>query len=255
MRDKEFNLIRNINSGNFGAEIMEEIDELEDPVKEACYYNKAILSHISSGNYDSSLILSLGGMLGLTIARIKDDQRKLEKLIMTDDLTGLLNRRGFDSNMINEVARANRSDFKGNTYDFSLMIVDIDYFKKFNDSYGHQAGDKVLRTLGGILNDGRKSDIPCRYGGEEFGIILPDTDVDGALESAYKLNRKVADRVIRFEDEDGKKYNEPINVSIGVDGFRQGDSVESIVKRADDNLYAAKDAGRNCVYGDGSVYR
>lgn len=250
----EFDLINRINRGNFGSDIMEEINKVGDSIKESYLYNRAMLALAQNGNYDSSLFIAIGGMNKLAIVRTAEHQKRLERLVMTDELTGLFNRKGFDYTMNNEIARANRSEFRGNAYDFSLMFIDIDNFKDFNDTYGHLAADNVLKKLGSVLNDGRESDIACRYGGDEFGVILSDTNIGGALDTARKLNKRVRNNPIEFEDDVGSKHFRPINLSIGVDGFRKGDSSEHVIMRADDNLYEAKKAGKNCVYGTGKAY-
>ena len=169
--------------------------------------------------------------------------KNLETLAITDELTGLYNSRFFYAILDKTIARVDR----GNE-DASLIIADIDNFKLFNDNYGHLAGDKVLRVMGSTLkSEIRKLDVACRYGGEEFGVILPDTDEKDALDVAYRLNRKVSGCPIEFEDESGNMYNLPVSVSIGVGQVIKGDSAKNLVNRVDKYLYKAKEAGKNCV--------
>ncbi|NPE26743.1 GGDEF domain-containing protein [Methanococcoides sp. SA1] len=177
---------------------------------------------------------------------------KLENLAVTDGLTGLLNRRAHDNIMSREVSRASRSG-----EDLGFLMLDIDYFKKFNDTYGHAAGDEVLKNVAEIYQGvaSRETDVVTRYGGEEFAVILPGTDHEGALKVAYDINRKVSEEPMKFVDESGKVCEERVKVSVGVANYVDGDSVESISKRADGRLYEAKDAGRDCVVGGEGVYR
>ena len=199
---------------------------------------------------DSSTIGILYREMKYARIEIIEHEKKLENMAITDKLTGLYNKRFFDATLDKTIARVNR----GNE-DASLIIADIDKFKLFNDNYEHLAGDKVLNALGGVLKSGvRESDVACRYGGDEFGIILPNTGREGALKLAYKLNCKVADCPIEFEDESGKVHNLPVNISVGADQFKKGDSDKSLIGRVDKFLYRAKDIGRNCVVGPDGVY-
>jgi diguanylate cyclase (GGDEF)-like protein len=157
----------------------------------------------------------------------------------TDALTGLANRRHFDEQLRRVIAETDR--FGGTS---SLIIVDIDLFKNVNDTYGHEAGDAVLRQVGKILGDGvRAVDICARYGGEEIAILLPQTPIPGATELAERLRNAIADRAVLFE-------GTPIRVtaSFGIAGYPEtvphGDWLFPAADRA---LYLAKESGRNCV--------
>ncbi|MCK5449349.1 GGDEF domain-containing protein [Candidatus Pacearchaeota archaeon] len=130
-----------------------------------------------------------------------------------DHLTGLFNRRFLDSELKIQLA----STFRNLKEPFSVIMFDIDHFKAFNDTYGHNAGDVVLRKLSGVvLKSVRDSDVAFRYGGEEFIILLPNTDKADALEVAYRLNSKVANASVTFVDEKGRKHKKPVTVSVGV---------------------------------------
>ncbi|GAB5380148.1 MAG: hypothetical protein Alis3KO_24570 [Aliiglaciecola sp.] len=160
-------------------------------------------------------------------------RERLEQLSSTDDLTGLLNRRAFDERATIALEVASRSN-----QPVSAVLIDIDYFKKINDSYGHFEGDRVLRELGLLLQKfGRISDLIARYGGEEFLIILPDTDKEGAAILTQRIHSLVGQIFV------GKN---PITVSIGLCTY-QGKSIalNSIYRQADDMLYLAKNNGRN----------
>ncbi|RZD16633.1 MAG: GGDEF domain-containing protein [Candidatus Acididesulfobacter guangdongensis] len=145
-----------------------------------------------------------------------------------DPLTGLYNRRYFDLVLSKFIKKAAKYNIK-----FSVLMLDIDHFKKFNDTYGHDVGDKVLKIVSSTVKEHIRGnqDILFRYGGEEFVIISMD-DLTGAITLAKKINS------LEF-----KGSPEKITVSIGISSYKQG---EDVVKLADDNLYKAKEAGRNC---------
>jgi two-component system cell cycle response regulator len=177
---------------------------------------------------------------------------RLKHTGLTDALTGINNRRFFDQRICEEIERARRHQKT-----LSCLFVDIDYFKKINDSYGHQNGDKVLRSVAALLNEQmRRSDILARYGGEEFAILLCNTNIDAAEEIAERLRL-----TFHTAPQVGINNEEiPVSVSIGVattdpkqnpelDIEQQADS---LIARADKALYEAKKAGRNrvCLLGD-----
>ena len=164
--------------------------------------------------------------------------KEVERLSITDGLTGLNNRRSFNINLAKEIERAKRSGEP-----LSLLLFDIDNFKNYNDSNGHQAGDKLLQELSNLLKrEIRSTDICARYGGEEFVVILPETSVIGSEQVAEKLRQVIEDHPFDFA------HKQPlgcISVSIGLSTLRPADTQETLLKRADDYLYQAKDAGRN----------
>lgn len=157
----------------------------------------------------------------------------------TDSLTQLANRRAFDTELSRRFAEWQR---KATT--FSLMILDVDHFKVFNDTHGHQAGDEVLRKVAASLTETcREMDIPCRYGGEEFAIILPATPSRDATGLVERLRKGIESMTVEFE---GKSLN--VTASFGLAQITAEDNEQSLLKRADEALYAAKDAGRNLGY-------
>lgn len=168
-------------------------------------------------------------------ASLREQNRALEQLSMTDGLTGLYNRRFVVGFLDKELGRASRHERS-----MSLLMMDIDDFKEFNDTFGHQAGDDVLAGLGEVLVDAtRDADVPARYGGEEFVVVLPDTRVDGAVDAAERIRERLDREVFQ-----GRK----VTVSIGVAEYpRHGESATELIAAADVALYAAKDAGRDCV--------
>ncbi len=174
-------------------------------------------------------------------AQLEQANERLSRIAATDGLTGLNNHRTFQDALKRDLHRASRSG-----QPLSLVMLDVDHFKKFNDNFGHQAGDAVLRALGKLLRAAvRTGDVAARYGGEEFAVLLPDTDISGASMLAERLRRsvekmriKAGDRVLR------------ITVSLGVATIGGRDCAEqasTLIRQADTALYQAKEAGRNRV--------
>lgn len=173
---------------------------------------------------------------------------EVERLASIDGMTGVFNYRYFYSHLTTEIQRARRYSLA-----LSVIMLDIDHFKSFNDMYGHQAGDDVLRATGKILNDeARKIDIVARYGGEEFILVAPETDLQGALELAERIRDRIEKNNYAVKARNGS-LSLKVSVSIGVssfaaDGFGENDT---LIKAADDALYHAKHSGRNRVcYND-----
>ncbi len=166
-------------------------------------------------------------------------QERLLEQSLHDSLTNLYNRRYLDEALKRELILAERGD-----YPISLIMCDLDHFKKVNDQYGHQAGDDVLRTFADLLrNNARASDICCRYGGEEFLLVLPQMTEKDAVDRAELLRSTMAAVPVYH---DGTSILE--SASFGIATFpRDGDSGDRLIAAADDALYAAKAAGRNRV--------
>jgi diguanylate cyclase (GGDEF)-like protein len=166
---------------------------------------------------------------------------KLIHLSRTDDLTGLLNRRALIERLGDEVIRSRRY-----RADLALIICDIDYFKEINDTYGHDAGDKVLRIISTVIKELlRQTDMIGRYGGDEFLLILPETSLEGAKEIAERIRHAVEEYEINIG------FEEPIKttLSLGVAQFNvEKEDTNDLIKRADNALYVAKGKGRNRVY-------
>lgn len=160
---------------------------------------------------------------------------------LTDPLTSLGNRKFYDQAITKAVALANKSETP-----LSLLVSDIDHFKKFNDTFGHLTGDQVLRLVAlSVKQNVKGQDLACRYGGEEFAIILPDTTLRAAVTVAEHIRRSVMTKELikRSTSENLGR----ITISLGVAAFRPGDTVASLYERADRCLYAAKRNGRNRV--------
>lgn len=172
---------------------------------------------------------------------LKEELEVFRREAITDGLTGLLNRKAFDTEMERIVTESEE-----NNTAFSLMIGDIDHFKSFNDSFGHQVGDQVLRLVAKTLTDGVKGrDIVARYGGEEFVIILPETNLQAGVIVGNALRKAIAAKEV-VNRTSGEKIGR-ITMSLGVAQYHKGETVEELIERADAALYTAKHNGRNQV--------
>ena len=161
--------------------------------------------------------------------------KELERLSITDALTDVFNRRHLDATLKTELKRARDTGSP-----LAVIMFDADHFKKFNDTYGHDQGDRVLKMVGQVMKETvRKYDVPCRYGGEEFTVILPSTDAEGAMHFAERLRKNVeAMRVDELK----------VTISLGVACFPMiaADLPEALIEAADAALYVSKESGRNC---------
>jgi diguanylate cyclase len=191
------------------------------------------------------------GAVATLKSRLDESKREIEQLrqevakaredALADGLTGLVNRRGFDI-ALNEILSDRHADEAGP----SLLIVDIDHFKKVNDNYGHLFGDKVIRAVAQILKDNVKGkDTAARYGGEEFVVLLPDTPLSGARFVAEKI-RATVERC-RIKRADNKETVANVTVSLGVACYDGKESGNEFVARSDAALYQSKNNGRNRV--------
>ncbi|MDA3835346.1 MAG: diguanylate cyclase [Spirochaetales bacterium] len=200
---------------------------------------------------DFKIILTLGILTALTllgviyymihrlIRAVSDAHGKIKIMAITDELTGLINRRHFFELMRQEYARTRRYG-----YQLGCLMLDLDHFKSVNDTYGHPVGDIVLQQVGKILGSMmRETDIPARYGGEEFVCILPQSDLEGCKVIAEKVRGAIEAMEIPLED--GRTLT--ITASIGVALMSEGMAMEQLIKCADAALYTAKDTGRNRV--------
>jgi len=162
-------------------------------------------------------------------------KKVLEEMIVTDFLTKIFNRQKVEKDINIEVSRYTRYKRP-----FSIILLDIDKFKSINDTYGHNAGDSVLVTLAGILKSSvRKIDIAGRWGGEEFLIFCPETEIDGATVVAENLRQKIESHIFEIERK--------VTSSFGVAEYKKGELAKDFIRSADDALYLAKQKGRNRV--------
>lgn len=199
---------------------------------------------VAGGDLQVDLPVSGGGEVGyLTevfndmVARLRHGRDELARASVTDSLTGLYNRKHLMETLTGELARGRRYQHR-----CSVLMIDIDRFKQYNDGFGHLAGDELLTRLARLFRESiRASDYAARYGGEEFLIMLPETAVDGAMEFAERIRARVAAEP--FGD-----AGQQVTVSIGVAGSREhGDTPEALIASADAALYQAKRRGRNRV--------
>lgn len=184
------------------------------------------------------MIMSLSSSYVKSLKDLKELSAKLENLSTKDPLTNTYNRRYLIDKLNTDLPQV----FENNL-DLSLLIIDIDYFKKVNDNYGHLVGDEILREVAKCLNDNiDESQTVVRYGGEEFVVLLPDISMDNAKIIADNLRIKVSEL--------NNKYNISTTISVGCSFVEKNDTVEKLCSRADKNLYKAKESGRNCVVAE-----
>ena len=198
-----------------------------------CFYTRQNMDYASFRYFDI-MISEL-----LAIFKMKYQYTEKEFMSVLDGLTGLYNRRQFEIGLEQEYNRTKR-----HPSDFSLAILDIDFFKKVNDTYGHQYGDYVLKTVASLMKQAfRKTDLLYRYGGEELIIIMPETNIEGAIIPVQRLRR-----MIEEYDFDYNGVKAKVTASIGLTmNYQEFNSPADILKSADEALYKAKESGRNRV--------
>lgn len=182
------------------------------------------------------------------IQRLKRNLDDVQEETKKDPLTGVANRRAFDELMVETIAKARDEETP-----LSLLMVDIDHFKRFNDTFGHLLGDEVIKIVARILlNSVKGQDVVARYGGEEFAVILPETPIEGGMAIAEKIRYAIASKKLTRTDT-GEDYGK-LAVSIGVSTYHAGDTPTRMIERADQALYDAKHAGRNRVMQEKSAH-
>lgn len=183
--------------------------------------------------------LRVSGTL-MDVSKWKNLESRLRTLATTDELTGLLNRRAGINALDKAIKRSDRL-----SEPLSMVLLDVDHFKRINDRKGHEVGDQVLQALGGLLNGNRReSDLAIRWGGEEFAIILPETEHTGARAQAQRLFDGIAGLADRFPELDS------LSASFGLVTRRPDESARSLMKRADALMYQAKNTGRASIRQD-----
>ncbi|WP_315721427.1 MULTISPECIES: diguanylate cyclase [unclassified Bradyrhizobium] len=194
----------------------------------------------------------LDGFVAVTrdVTQQKTLQGRLETLAIEDGLTGLANRRRFDERLLEEWGRAYRERTS-----LALLMIDIDHFKAYNDTYGHPAGDECLHTVAGILADEaqRSSDLVARYGGEEFAILLPNTDATGCARLGERIRRALHTAGLVHEHNVGGVVTASLGGAVCRPGFERSAGPASLIEAADRALYAAKDGGRDRMVMAGEV--
>jgi diguanylate cyclase (GGDEF)-like protein len=207
------------------------------------------ISYVGPEQYTKSSLLMIVavamGMGGVALWHIRQQSQTIavcRAQAHTDALTGLTNRRVLETEISQRLAQRQRQGTP-----FSLLIIDIDKFKSFNDNLGHVLGDRILKHVAEVvLKTSGKMDTVARLGGDEFVVLLPGCELDAASEAAERFRAAIADSPLRHE---GHEHSP--TVSIGVCEAQRDDDSTSLIKRSDSALYAAKDAGRNCCFQHG----
>jgi diguanylate cyclase (GGDEF)-like protein len=209
-------------------------------------FSCAYIQHKKFNKDDINFLELISSRAALSINNAKLHE-EIRKLAITDGLTGLYNYRYFQENLRNEIERCKRLNYGG----LSLLLMDLDHFKQFNDLYGHQKGDMVLEKVGILLNiHTRKTDVVARYGGEEFVIISPGTQKENSLLLGERIRSAISEKLFSHEEKTQLGITFPVTVSIGTTTFpNDASNQEELIKCADNALYNAKNAGRNRVVG------
>jgi diguanylate cyclase len=212
-----------------------------NPAENILHETNSVIDETQSvGESQAHLNSNLSSALS-EVNALRKELKKAKKELKTDSLTGIANRKAFDAAI---TERVNLSKHKG--MPFCLLLLDIDHFKKFNDTYGHLIGDKVLRFVANTLKLRTKGhDMIARFGGEEFVVILPEADINGGLSVAQQLCNAVSSGKLSNKEK-GISYGK-ITISVGVSQFRAADNPKQLINRADKALYLAKKRGRNRV--------
>jgi diguanylate cyclase (GGDEF)-like protein len=202
--------------------------------------------HGSYNDAEQQLALMVTEHISLALANLKL-QETLRHQAIRDPLTGLYNRRHMEESLEREIRRATRRNAS-----FGVVMLDLDHFKRLNDTYGHAAGDAILRRMGEFLKDHvRGEDIACRYGGEEFALII----LDASLEDVHRIADTIRQDVKQLDATYQNHHIGPLTVSLGVAAFPQhGTTIESLLQSADMALYRAKGEGRDRVVVIGQVF-
>jgi diguanylate cyclase len=219
-----------LGSAKDGASLRMIVESLIQATKEVEENNKSLEARLSASK--------------LEINELQENLEAVRNESLTDPLTSLANRKYFDDSITESVAAA-----RGKSDTLSLLMTDIDHFKKFNDSFGHLTGDQVLRLVAmSVKNNVKGQDIAARYGGEEFAILLPHTPLGSATTLADQIRRAVMGKEL-MKRSTGEHLGR-VTVSIGVATLRPNDTAQSLIERADICLYAAKRCGRNRVINE-----
>ena len=205
-----------------------------------CIVARSMIEKLSKRDID--YLEQLTRQSAVTINRANNYSKILQYATL-DALTSLNNRRQFETRLKQEVAAAKRQQKP-----LCGMMIDIDFFKRVNDTYGHAAGDEVLKQTAAVIKELlRESDIPSRYGGEEFAILLPFTRLDEAKVVGERLRKAVESTPVTIGEDDARKKNINVTISMGIAEFNPEETGEELFERADKALYQAKESGRNRV--------
>jgi len=175
------------------------------------------------------------------MAALRASEQRFKEMSITDELTGLHNSRHFFKRLKAEVERTDRYG-----HPLTLLILDLDNFKKHNDTFGHLSGDRVLAESGNIIRKSiRSTDSAYRYGGEEFAVILPESSGQESFYFAERIRKSFESQALFAHKNEGLR----VTVSIGAAQYIGGEEITAFIKRADKNMYEAKNAGKNRIYG------
>ncbi|MDG1772293.1 MAG: GGDEF domain-containing protein [Oceanicoccus sp.] len=228
--DKLNECIRKLDNNPSIGEVKEIVTTVTDQARQAHNVNSNIQTTLHN--------------LSDEISTLRQDVNRLGNDALTDSLTQIINRRGYDVALKNATEKATE---EGSSC--ALVVLDIDDFKRINDTFGHQIGDKILKFIASTLGKNvRGNDILARYGGEEFAIILPDTNFEGAMRVAENLRKAVVARQLTTGS-NGKVIGR-ITASFGVSCFRHGEDLDDFFDRVDKLMYTAKQQGKDQVIGD-----
>lgn len=189
----------------------------------------------------SALAATFYGRSRQAIAALRASEQRFKEMSITDELTGLYNSRHFFNRLKAEIERTDRYG-----HPLTLLMLDLDNFKQYNDAFGHLSGDSVLAETGNIIRKSiRSSDSAYRYGGEEFAVIMPESSGQESLYFAERIRKSFESKALSGYKEDDLR----VTVSIGVAQYIAGEEISAFIKRADENMYAAKNAGKNRIRG------
>ncbi len=226
---------------NFKMTVMNKIENINQGIKKKKEHDIRIAKEAEEALAEMSKRMN---QIKSEADEIQKRSDEIEYDAVHDKLTGLYNRRAYDQRMKELLTTLEDDDVVA-----SLLICDIDYFKKINDTYGHKIGDLALKKLGALLTERlRTIDFISRFGGEEFAIILYDTDLDGAVKAGDGIRAYIDKSVFSYRDE-----KIPLTISVGVSSFQKGDDSSTAFERADKALYLAKSSGRNQVKSENDV--
>ena len=236
LSDSETSIVSTLNAHVTDIENIAQLDNIDEITEKLSQLSRDLKSTIVKVKREINKTRKELEKSAQTINHLKEELEKLKEKTIIDELTQILNRRGIMEFLTREYARSKR--FKS---PLSVLMIDIDDFKKVNDTYGHTVGDKVLKTIAQILKTKlRATDVVGRYGGEEFLVVLPETDLQAALTVAEKLRTEVAKKAFKYKDQVFK-----VTISLGAAQLKEGESIEELINRADQALYTSKRSGKN----------
>ena len=231
-------------ASGYAAELRQRQAALHGPV-DRLRLQQVVSGILTDTEQVSTLMSAIGSKLDgnrSEVERLREELNQAKELALIDALSRLTNRRGFDLALDDLVAQANAA-----ATPLALIMLDIDHFKRFNDEYGHLLGDRVIRGVARAMeSSARPDDVVCRYGGEEFAVLLPATGLRDAAKIAERIRLVVSRAYVRRVDSEVPVGG--VTISAGVTEYGQHEPVAEFVNRADKALYAAKFAGRNRVH-------